>query len=163
MPLPRSLLRLTDEELNELLTTERTLRAGTVSPDGTPHVAPLWFLWHEGAIWLTSLRRSKRASDLAAGSRVALCVDTGVEYSELRGAVLYGTPQNADEDPGMPEARKAFAKKNWGIDDLPDVRKSHQWLKMVPDKIVSWDFRKIPTGKDPRIKYGPNPPDSSKD
>lgn len=162
MPLPRSLLRLTDEELDDLLSTERTLRAGTVSPDGTPHVAPLWFLWHDGAIWLTSLRRSKRQSDLTAGSRVALCVDTGVEYSELRGAVLYGTPQVADEDPEMPEARKAFAKKNWGIDDLPDVRKSHVWLKMVPDKIVSWDFRKIPSGKDPRIKYGPNPPDSLK-
>ena len=160
MPLPRSMLRLTEEELDELLTTERTLRAGTVSPDGTPHVAPLWFLWREGAIWLTSLRRSKRQADLKAGSKVALCVDTGKDYSELRGAVLYGTPVEADADPGLPEARKAFAQKNWGIDDLPDI-KSHVWLKVVPDRIVSWDFRKIPASKDPRLKYGPNPPEST--
>jgi pyridoxamine 5'-phosphate oxidase-like protein len=160
MPLPRGMLRLTDEELNELLTSERTLRIGTVSGDGTPHVAPMWFLWRDGVIWLTSLRRSKRQSDLATGSRVALCVDTGTEYGELRGAVLYGTPADADHDPDMPEARKAFAQKNWGIDDLPDI-KSHVWLKLVPDKIVSWDFRKIPTNADPRFKYGPKPPEPS--
>jgi len=160
MPLPRGMLRLTDEELDDLLTTERTLRIGTVSGDGTPHVAPMWFLWHDGAIWLTSLRKSKRQSDLSAGSRVALCVDTGHEYSELRGAVLYGTPADADRDPEMPAARKLFARKNWGIDDLPDI-KSHVWLKLIPDKIVSWDFRKIPTNADPRFKYGPKPPEPS--
>jgi hypothetical protein len=160
MPLPRSLLRLTPDELDELLTTEGTLRAGTVSPDGTPHVAPLWFLWFDGAIWLTSLRRSRRSSDLAAGSKVALCVDTGKAYWELKGAVLYGTPQEAKDDPKLPEARKAFAQKNWGIDDLPDT-KSHVWLKMVPDKIVSWDFAKIPAASDPRVKYGPKPPEAN--
>jgi len=160
MPLPRSLLRLTPEELDELLTSERTLRAGTVSADGTPHVAPLWFLWRDGAIWLTSLRRSKRQTDLKAGSRVALCVDTGRDYSELRGAVLYGTPAEAGDDPELPAARKAFARKNWDIEDLPDI-KSHVWLKLVPDKIVSWDFRKIPASKDPRLKYGPTAAESS--
>ena len=160
MPLPRSLLRLTPEELDELLTTERTLHIGTVSAAGTPHVAPMWFLWHDGAIWLTSLRRSKRQSDLQAGSKVALCVDAGTDYWELRGAVLYGTPVEAAGDPGLPGARHAFAQKNWGIDDLPET-KSHVWLKMVPDKIVSWDFRKIPAASDPRLKYGPKPPESA--
>lgn len=161
MPLPRSILRLTDEELDELLTTEKTMRVGTVSGDGAPHVAPLWFLWFDGAIWCTSLRRSRRQADLAAGSKVAMCVDTGDSYGELRGAVLYGRPVEAQGDPKLPEARKAFARKNWGIDDLPAEIKSHVWLKMIPDKIASWDFRKIPAGKDPRIKYGPGASDSS--
>jgi len=154
VPLPRSMLRLTDDELEELLSSELTLRAGTVGPDGWPHVAPLWFVWHDGAIWINSLRRSKRTSDLAAGSKVALCVDTGTDYSQLRGAVLYGTPHEAEGDPELETARKAFAKKNWNIDDIPAM-KSHVWLKMVPDKIVSWDFRKIPPRGDPRLKYGP--------
>ena len=151
MPLPRSMLRLTDEELEELLTTELTLRAGTVGADGWPHVAPLWFVWFDGAVWINSLRRSKRTSDLAAGSKVALCVDTGKDYGELRGAVLYGTPHEAEDDLKLTDARRAFAKKNWNIDDIPPM-KSHVWLKMVPDRIVSWDFRKIPPRGDPRVK-----------
>jgi len=122
VPLPRSMLRLTDDELEELLSSELTLRAGTVGPDGWPHVAPLWFVWHDGAIWINSLRRSKRTSDLAAGSKVALCVDTGTDYSQLRGAVLYGTPHEAEGDPELETARKAFAKKNWNIDDIPAMK-----------------------------------------
>ena len=88
MPIPREQIRLTGDELDELLTTQRTLRAATASPEGLPHIAPLWFVWRDGAIWVNSLRRSKRSHDLADGSAVALCVDTGVRYEELRGAVL---------------------------------------------------------------------------
>ena len=154
MPLPRSILRLTEEELEELLTTERSLRIGTVNKDGTPHVAPMWFVWHDGAIWLNSLRRSRRTSDLAAGSQVALCVDAGQDYFELRGAVLYGTPEEITDEAVTTEARKLFGRKYWNIDEIP-VTKSHVWLRVKPDKIVSWDFKKIPAGNDPRLKYGP--------
>lgn len=153
MPLPRSILRLTEEELDELLTNERTLRIGTVGPDGDPHVAPLWFVWHDGAIWLNSLKRSRRTRDLASGSRVALCVDTGDEYFVLRGAVLYGVPQDANDDPGVAEVRRKFGRKYWNIEEIP-ATKSHTWLRVDPDKISSWDFRKIPADKDPRRRYG---------
>jgi hypothetical protein len=155
MPLSRSLLRLTPEELDDLLESGRTLHMATVSADGTPHLMPLWYVWFDRAVWINSLRRSRRTTDLAAGSPVALCVDTGESYGELRGAILYGTPIEATGDPRLPEARKAFAFKNWGIDDLPEGIKSHVWLKVVPDRITSWDFRKIPAQKDPRLKYGP--------
>jgi general stress protein 26 len=150
MPIPRSQLRLTDQELEELLTSERTLRVGTVSPDGAPHVVPLWFVWHDGAIWLNNLRRSRRTRDLQEGSPVALCVDTGHEYWNLRGAVLYGRPTEADpDDPALPTVRTTFGAKYFHGVDVPDV-KSHQWMKVVPGKIVTWDFRKIPAGRDGR-------------
>lgn len=154
MPLPRSILRLTDSELEELLTTERSLRIGTVGKNGMPHVAPMWFVWHDGAIWLNSLIRSKRTKDLASGSPVALCVDAGHDYFELRGAVLYGTPEEVTEETVTTKARRLFGRKYWNIDEIP-VTKSHTWLRVKPDKIVSWDFKKIPANKDPRLKYGP--------
>ena len=39
MPIPRSVLRMTDEELEAFLASERTARVGTVSPNGErrPH------------------------------------------------------------------------------------------------------------------------------
>jgi nitroimidazol reductase NimA-like FMN-containing flavoprotein (pyridoxamine 5'-phosphate oxidase superfamily) len=151
MPIARSQLRLTPDELDDLLRTERTMRAGTVSPDGWPHVVPLWFVWHDGAIWVNNLRRSKRSRDVEAGSKVALCVDTGVQYGELRGAVLYGLFAEATGHAGLLGARRAFAEKYWGGHEVPDIR-SHVWLRLEPDKTVSWDFRKIPAGRDRRLE-----------
>ena len=151
MPLPRSILRLTADELDELLAGERTLRAGTVSPDGWPHVVPLWFVWQDGAVWINNLRRSKRSRDVEAGSPVALCVDTGILYGELRGAVLYGRFTEATDHPDLQAARRAFAGKYWGGHEVPDIR-SHVWLRLEPDRIASWDFRKIPAGKDRRLE-----------
>jgi hypothetical protein len=150
MPIPRSELRLDDHDLQELLATERTMRVGTVGPDASPHVVPMWFVWHGGAIWINNLRRARRSSDLWAGSSVALCIDTGFEYFELRGAVLYGRPEPVQpDDPDLPEVRRAFGAKYFHGADISDM-KSHQWLKVVPDRVVSWDFRKIPAGRDGR-------------
>jgi nitroimidazol reductase NimA-like FMN-containing flavoprotein (pyridoxamine 5'-phosphate oxidase superfamily) len=144
MPIARSKLRLTDDELDELLRTERTMRVGTVSPTGTPHVVPLWFVWHRGTVWINNLRKARRSRDLAAGSPVALCIDTGYHYPELRGAVLYGSTEPVDaDDPDLPAVRKEFGDKYFMGLEIPDV-KSHQWLKMAPEEIVSWDFRKMP-------------------
>jgi nitroimidazol reductase NimA-like FMN-containing flavoprotein (pyridoxamine 5'-phosphate oxidase superfamily) len=152
VPIPRDQLRLTSDELEELLRDTRTMRVGTVSPDGSPHVVPLWFVWHDGAIWINNLRKARRTRDMAAGSKVALCIDTGHDYFELHGAVLYGTAQEVSpDDPALPVIRKAFGDKYFGGIDIPDV-KSHQWLRMVPDEIVSWDFRKIPAGRDGRAE-----------
>ena len=152
MPIPRSELRLSEEDLEDLLRTERTMRVGTVSPEGGPHVVPLWFVWHAGAIWINNLRRSRRSRDLSAGSEVALCIDTGHDYFELRGAVLYGRPEQVPrDDPALESVRKGFGAKYFGGFEVPDV-KSHVWLKVVPENIVSWDFRRIPAGRDGRAE-----------
>lgn len=151
MPIPREQLRLTDEELDELMRTTRTLHVATVSPDGGPHVVPLWFIWHDGTVWINNLRRSRRSRDIQAGSPVALCVDTGEHYGELRGVVLYGRFEEVVEDERLPTIREGFASKYWGAGSVPEL-KSHVWLRMRPDRMASWDFRKIPTGRDKRLE-----------
>jgi nitroimidazol reductase NimA-like FMN-containing flavoprotein (pyridoxamine 5'-phosphate oxidase superfamily) len=155
MPIPREQLRLTDQELNGLLESERTLHAATVSPDGSPHVVPLWFVWSDGAVWINNLKRSRRNLYLQAGSKVALCVDTGIDYGELRGAVLYGQFATAAGEPSLAEVKSAFARKYWNLDSVPDL-KSHEWLVMRPERVASWDFRKIPSGRDRRLEAGRN-------
>lgn len=154
--IPRELLRLTDAELDELLGAERVVRVGTVSPEGTPHVVPLWFAWHGEALWIWSLTFGRRWRDLEAGSPVACCVDAGVLYEELRGAVLYGSFRKAAGDPALPEARRAFAGKYFGAEDLPDVS-HHAWLKLVPERISSWDHRKLAEAKEAVRRAGTIP------
>jgi PPOX class probable F420-dependent enzyme len=140
---------MTPDEVDAFLTTERTCRVASTGADGRPHVTPLWFVWHGGALWLTSLVRSQRWTDLARDPRVAVVVDTGEQYGELRGVEITGTatavgdvPRGAEPHPELAEPERLFARKYAGTDEFtPDGR--HGWLRITPDKLVSWDFRKI--------------------
>ena len=44
-------IAMTPHEVDTFLESERTCRVATVSPEG-PHNTPLWFVWHEGCLWL---------------------------------------------------------------------------------------------------------------
>jgi hypothetical protein len=141
-------IAMSDEERDEFLGAERTCRVATVGTEG-PHVAPLWFVWHDRALWLTSLNRSQRWTDLERDPRIAVVVDAGHDYLELRGVELRGQVEVVGEVPriGEPEPRlepieRAFAEKYTGGSEFGyDGR--HAWLVLRPEKIVSWDFRKI--------------------
>ena len=136
-------------EVDAFLAAERTCRVATVGADGRPHVAPLWFVWEGGALWLNSLTRSQRWTDLGRDPRIAVVVDAGVEYTELRGVEISGraepvgeAPRGAEVVPGLVEVERAFAHKYTGQGTfVPDGR--HAWLRITPEKLVSWDFRKL--------------------
>ena len=74
---PREQLRMTSEELDSYLGTQRTLRIATTDEAGVPHVVPLWFVWYDGVVWLNSLRRSRRHRHLLSGRPVGVVVDDG--------------------------------------------------------------------------------------
>ncbi|WP_215451089.1 pyridoxamine 5'-phosphate oxidase family protein [Streptomyces sp. ATCC 21386] len=136
-------------ELDEFLSTQRTCRVATVGSDGAPHVTPLWFVWDGTALWLYSITRSKRWSVLRRDPRVAVVVDAGEEYGELRGVELSGTvdlvgevPRTGEPVPELVEVERLFARKNFGIDEMPHDGR-HAWLRLTPEAVASWDFRKL--------------------
>lgn len=151
MPISREALRLSPEELDLLLSGQRVAHVATADADAGPHVMPLWFVWHEGALWMNSLIRSRRTRDVAHDARVAVCVDGGEQYAELRGVVFYGRFEPAAEGAELGAAKAAFARKYWGGNEVPSMR-SHTWLKLVPERMVSWDFRRIPAGRDKHLE-----------
>lgn len=139
---------MTSEEIEEFLSGEHTCRVGTVGERG-PHVTPLWYLYHDGAVWLYSITGSQRWKDLEADPRIAVLVDAGTEYLQLRGVEITGTVERVGEIPrvGEPDERLAeperlFARKYMGGEEMVyDER--HAWLRVQPEKITSWDFRKL--------------------
>ncbi|MGV9627206.1 pyridoxamine 5'-phosphate oxidase family protein [Streptomyces sp. NPDC003487] len=142
-------IMMTPGELDAFLAEQRTCRVATVSADGAPHVSALWFLWDGTALWLYSVVRSKRWADLRRDPRVALAVDTGEDYGELRGVELSGAVEVVGEVPRTGElcaeldaVETRFARKYFGLDMLPHDGR-HAWLRLTPDKVVSWDFRKL--------------------
>ena len=142
---------MTTDEVTAFLTEERTCRVATVSPSG-PHATPLWFVWDGSALWLNSLSSSQRWTDWERDNRVAAVIDAGTDYTELRGVEIRGRAEVVGEVPrtGLPndelaEPERLFARK-YNDTDLfsPDGR--HAWRRIVPDKISSWDFRKMAAG-----------------
>ncbi|QDQ99069.1 pyridoxamine 5'-phosphate oxidase family protein [Tomitella fengzijianii] len=137
-----------DAERDAFLAAERTCRVATVGADGAPHVSPLWFGWSDGALWLFSITKSRRWRDLESDPRVSVVVDAGEQYDELRGVEISGharqvgeVPRTAAPDPELEAVEQQFADKYMGGTFYADGR--HAWLRIVPEKIVSWDFRKL--------------------
>lgn len=142
-------IMMTPEELDEFLTAQRTCRVATVSADGAPHLSALWFAWDGTSLWLYSITRSKRWSDLRRDPRVAVVVDAGEEYGELQGVELSGTvefvgeaPRTGEPYPELDAVERLFAQKNFGLNEMPHDGR-HAWLRLTPESIKSWDFRKL--------------------
>jgi len=142
-------IMMTPGELDEFLISQRTCRVATVSANGAPHVSALWYAWDGVSLWLYSVVRSKRWTDLGRDPRVAVVVDSGEEYDQLRGVELSGTVEFVGEVPRTGElcaeldtAETLFARKNFGLDEMPHDGR-HAWARLTPEKIVSWDFRKL--------------------
>ncbi|MFI0961337.1 pyridoxamine 5'-phosphate oxidase family protein [Streptomyces sp. NPDC021080] len=140
---------MSPEERDAFLAAERVCRVATVKRDGSPHVAPLWFVWDGTALWLNSIVRSQRWTDLAHQPRVSVVVDAGDDYHELRGVEISGSAEAVGDVPRSPTPDRAletvehlYASKYSGIEEFrPDDR--HAWLRVTAMKIVSWDFRKL--------------------
>lgn len=135
-------------ERNQFLAEQRTCRVATVGADGAPHVTPLWFVWDGSALWLTSLVRSQRWTDLQRDGRVSIVVDAGEDYMDLRGVEIRGSasavgevPRTGEPVPELDAIERLNADKYAGGQIFHDGR--HAWIRVVPEKIVSWDFRKL--------------------
>ncbi|PBC80938.1 MULTISPECIES: pyridoxamine 5'-phosphate oxidase family protein [unclassified Streptomyces] len=143
-------IMMTRGELDAFLAAQRTCRVATVGGDGAPHVGALWFVWDGTALWLYSITRSKRWAQLRRDPRLAVVVDDGHEYGELRGAELTGradfvgeAPRTGEPCPGLDTPERLFAKKYFGMSAMPHDGR-HAWLRLTPESVASWDFRKIP-------------------
>ena len=87
------------EERDGFLASERTCRVASVGGDGAPHVTPLWFVWDGSALWLTSIVRSQRWTDLQREPRISVVVDAGADFMELRGVEIRGVAEPIGEVP----------------------------------------------------------------
>lgn len=142
---------MTPAERDAFLAEQRTCRVATVSADGRPHVSALWFAWDGASLWLYSITRSRRWAELRRDPHIAVVVDAGEEYGELCGVELSGTavfvgeaPRTGEPCPELDVPERLFARKNFGLDEMPHDGR-HAWLRLTPDAIASWDFRKLAT------------------
>ena len=141
-------LSLPPAELDAFLQARRTVRVATVDARGRPHVIPLWYVWLEGTMFVNTTRGNRSVRNIEANPEAAATVDDGELYDELRGVVLHGRLGEADRDPRLEKVIEAFSRKYYGGNPPPfTVWRNRFFLKLEPERISSWDFRKIPEAR----------------
>lgn len=68
--------KMTEEEWRDFVSYgTRTAKLSTVRADGSPHVAPVWFLLDGNDVVFNTGKGTVKGRNLARDGRVALCVD----------------------------------------------------------------------------------------
>ena len=142
----RDLIKLTDEELQTLLDEEKVMTCATIGPNGRPHLMPLWFVAEDGPVlrgW--TYAKSQKTRNLERDPHATLQIETGVEYQELRGAMMECDVDVVRE--GVADfGTVLFDRYAPGVDVGEMI--SQQAPKRVglvfnPTRIVTWDHRKL--------------------
>jgi general stress protein 26 len=64
-----------DPEVRDFLARSMIARVATLCPKGRPHMTPLWFVWDQGRIYMTSRDGSPAARNVSAHPAVVLLFD----------------------------------------------------------------------------------------
>lgn len=116
--------------------------------DGFPHVVAMGFLARDGAIYMTSYGKAQKVLNVRRNPRVAVMIEAGERYSDFHGVMIRGRCE-VIEDPAQVErviresagkAPRGEARVEPGA--LASVPK-RVVLKVTPEKIASWDHRKL--------------------
>jgi nitroimidazol reductase NimA-like FMN-containing flavoprotein (pyridoxamine 5'-phosphate oxidase superfamily) len=151
-------LALTDDERDEILSSEWNMRISTVSPSGRINSTPLWFAWHDGQIW--SYCRGQKVKNMRRDPRCTVLVDRNERFPELQGIMIQGDVtilEDADAEaaePAMATVREIMGRKYHGGhgpepegEPRPMVASARgstgRWVKIAPTHIVTWDNTKI--------------------
>jgi nitroimidazol reductase NimA-like FMN-containing flavoprotein (pyridoxamine 5'-phosphate oxidase superfamily) len=134
---------MTREELDGFLWEVRLCHFATVDAGGRPRVRPLWYLWRDGAFWLTTRLEARHTGrDLSGGGRAALSVAS--EDRPYRAVVAHGTPEVLGKDEAvLREISFRYGRREgeaWlrGALQEPD----RTVLRVVPETLLSWDYGK---------------------
>lgn len=152
-------ISMTPEEATAFLNETAVLQVATVGKDGTPHMAPMWFVMEGDAIVFRSFTRSQKIVNLRRDPRLTVLAEDGDAYGELRGVMIKGEARLIDDPAYVLALYGRLAAKYTLIGEGP-VELSGEELEdafgraatkntavvVEPIKVASWDHRKIGGG-----------------
>jgi PPOX class probable F420-dependent enzyme len=152
MPSRRDQIKLTAEELDELIETERIVVISSLGPRGWPHAMPLWYVPRQGEVWIWTYAKSQKVKNLERDPRATLLIETGEEYGELRGVQIEANAEIIrDLDEIVDYAKEMTVRYSEGISAVEgdaEAALRAQAPKRVaihfrPVRVASWDHRKL--------------------
>ena len=148
---------MTDDEVQNFLSTARTLYVTTNGPRGYPHIAPMWYLMTDGKVGFRSFSKSQKIVNMTRDPHLTVLAEEGDTYAELRGVMIHGTATLLEDRDlvldwyGQLAARYAF----FGGEPTPGMDREqleaafgryaakNTAVIVEPVRVISWDHRKL--------------------
>ena len=118
----------------------------TTSADGSPHVVPLWFVWPEDAIFVSTRQDGRTWANVARDPRVAIAIDLGRAWVEVAGVEILGLAEPLSaESAAMRKPISAWHEKyrpllaGEGFARFAEEVRGLGFLRVVPDAVHAWD------------------------
>ncbi|WP_433759820.1 pyridoxamine 5'-phosphate oxidase family protein [Nocardia sp. CA-135398] len=145
----RAHIVMSDAEISEFLQRSRIATLATIGPNGAPHLTAMWYGLIDGEIWFETKAKSQKAVNLRRDPRVTCMVEAGQTYDQLRGVSIEGHAEIIDD----PDKLFAVGVSVWERYTGPyseEVRPLVEQMlnkriavRVVPDRLRSWDHRKL--------------------
>ena len=144
----RRQIRFTPEEQAVFLREHRKAALATIDKDGFPHLVAMNFFEKDGAFYMTSYGKAQKVVNIRRDARVALMIEAGSSYSELRGVMVRGHCEIVEGAEAVRTAFAAMAQARGGTaTERPraatDSAPKRVVLKITPEKTTSWDHSKL--------------------
>jgi PPOX class probable F420-dependent enzyme len=112
--------------VEERMAAARNYWIGTTRRDGSPHAAPVWGLWHEGAVVFSTSRESRKGRNLMRDPRVAVHLESGDEVVIVEGVA---------EEVALTEPVADAYEAKYGYRPEPG---EGFWLRVPPRVVLAW-------------------------
>ena len=140
-------ISLTADEQAEFLRHNRKAALATLDRDGFPHLVAMTFYEKDGAYWMTSYGKAQKVVNIRRNPKVALMVEAGDAYGELRGVMVRGTCEIIEGPKAVEAVFDEMAHRRDSSEPRPKrpaaVTAKRVVLKVVPYKTFTWDHRKL--------------------
>ena len=153
MPSRRKLIELDADEIRDYLDNEKTLIIVGNGHNGYPHPMPMWFAQDaDGAIRCTTFTKSQKVLNWRRDPKATLLVESGVEYAELKGVVIYATCEVIDDNDEVKDTLVAINSRGRNLDDegraklraaVSGTAAKRVVLKFTPVRYLTWDHAKL--------------------
>jgi pyridoxamine 5'-phosphate oxidase-like protein len=124
---------------------------GSILPDGSPHVVPLWFVWLEDAVFVSCREGSRVHRNLQLEPRTVLAFDRGRDWPDQAGVLVHGRAEFLPEDhPALRRALSAWFEKyrgelaGSGFAAYAEQVRSPAVFRVRPERLASWDHARRP-------------------
>jgi len=143
----RRQIQLSPDEQTAFFREQRKAALATLDQDGFPHVVAMNYFAKDGAFYMTSYGKAQKVVNIRRDPRVALMIEAGNAYAELRGVMVRGRCEIIEGAEAVRAAFAAMAEARGATPARPsaagDSATKRVVLKIVPEKITSWDHRKL--------------------
>ena len=136
---------MTEAELDAFLQEPHIARLSTINPDGTPHTMPIWYLYRDGAIWVSTQSIQQKVKNMRRDPRVTVLIDTN--YMPYCGVMIYG---EASIDPTDAVHRRVDIFERYFGDRASATAyaqaMAQKWepvmVKITPTRMIAFDYTK---------------------